>query len=98
MATTKYWHRRSMERGNCPTRASVLLDPAMVEKFAWAPAAAEALKTARLDPSHPIWPTLEISLRGGISAVLLGQKTAKVALDGVAADWQRSLRRANLIK
>jgi hypothetical protein len=27
---------------------------------------------------------------------LLGQQTAKLALDGVAADWQRSLRRAGL--
>jgi ABC-type glycerol-3-phosphate transport system substrate-binding protein len=98
MATSKKWHRQSMERGNAPTRSSVLLDPVMVEKFTWAPAAAEALKTARLDPAHPIWPTLEVSLRGGISAVLLGQKTAKVALDGVASDWTRSLKRANLIK
>jgi hypothetical protein len=28
--------------------------------------------------------------------VLLGEKTAKVALDGVAADWRRTLKRAGL--
>ena len=39
---------------------------------------------------------MELQLRSGISQVLLGQKTAKVALDAVAADWQRSLRRAGL--
>jgi len=98
MATTKTWHRRSMERGNAPTRASVLGDPAMAERFAWAPAAAAALATARSDPNHPIWPTLEAALRSGISGVLLGQKTARVALDEVASDWQRSLRRAGLVK
>ena len=32
----------------------------------------------------------------GISAVLLGQKTAKAALDGVAEDWKRTLRRAGV--
>ena len=57
---------------------------------------AEAMKTASLEPREPIWPTLEVQLRSGISQVLLGQTTAKVALDGVAADWQRSLRRAGL--
>src|SRR5262249_7287559 len=75
MATTKAWHRRSMERGNAPTRASVLSDPAMVERFTWAAAAGSALTTARLDPNHPVWPTLEFTLRGAISEVLLGQKT-----------------------
>jgi multiple sugar transport system substrate-binding protein len=98
MATSKAWLRRSMERGNAPTRVSVLSDPAMVERFTWAAAAASALATARLDPNHPIWPTLESTLRSGISRVLLGQMNAKAALDGVAADWTRSLRRAGLIK
>jgi hypothetical protein len=34
----------------------------------------------------------------GISQVLPGQRTAKAALDAVADDWRRSLRRAGLIK
>jgi ABC-type glycerol-3-phosphate transport system substrate-binding protein len=96
MATSQAWQRRSMERGNCSPRRSVLLDPAIVAQFPWSPAAAGALETGLLDPSHPIWPTLETQLRSGISAVLLGQKTAKVALDDVASDWQRSIRRAGL--
>jgi hypothetical protein len=29
---------------------------------------------------------------------LLGQKSAKQALDGVALEWQRNLRRAGIIK
>ena len=36
------------------------------------------------------------ALRSGVSETLLGQKTAKQALDAVAADWQRSLRRAGI--
>jgi ABC-type glycerol-3-phosphate transport system substrate-binding protein len=39
---------------------------------------------------------MELSLRSAISAVLLGQNNAKDALDAVAADWQRALRRAGL--
>ena len=98
MATSKSWQHRSMERGNCSPRGSVLRDPSIVAQFPWTPAAAAALQNGLLDPSQPVWPTLEAALRSGISAVLLGQKTAKVALDGVASDWQRSMRRAGLVK
>src|SRR5580700_1351163 len=94
MATSKEWMRRSIERGNAPPRVSVLNQPDVQERFGWAPALAEAMKTATLEPREPIWPALELQLRSGISQVLLGQQTAKVALDAVAADWQRSLRRA----
>ena len=52
------------------------------------------MQTAMLEPRDAIWATLELQLRSGMSQVLLGQKTAKEALDGVASDWQRSLRRA----
>jgi ABC-type glycerol-3-phosphate transport system substrate-binding protein len=95
-ATGKQWMRRSLERGNAPPRVSVLKDPSVLDRFGWAPVLAESLQTAQLEPRDPIWPTLELQLRLGISQVLLGQKTAKVALDGVASDWQRSLRRAGL--
>jgi multiple sugar transport system substrate-binding protein len=90
--------RRSMLRGNAPPRVSVLNDPEMVEKFGWAPVAAASLPTALLDPREAIWATLELQLRSGLSQVLLGQKTAKEALDGVASDWQHSLRRAGLAR
>jgi len=96
MATSKEWMRRSLERGNAPPRTSVLNDPAVLDRFAWAPVMAETLKTAVLEPREPFWPSMELQLRSGISAVLLGEKTAKVALDGVAADWQRTLRRAGV--
>jgi hypothetical protein len=39
---------------------------------------------------------MELALRSGISAVLTGQNNAKDALDSVASDWQRALRRAGL--
>jgi ABC-type glycerol-3-phosphate transport system substrate-binding protein len=39
---------------------------------------------------------MELALRRGISAVLLGQQTAKPALDEVARDWQRAMRRAGV--
>jgi hypothetical protein len=37
-------------------------------------------------------------LRAGVSQTLLGQKTAKQALDDVAREWQRNLHRAGIIK
>jgi multiple sugar transport system substrate-binding protein len=96
LATSKKWLRRSLERGNAPPRTSVLTDPTVLDRFGWAPVMAESLKTAVLEPREPFWPAMELQLRSGISAVLLGQKTAKAALDGVAADWQRTLRRAGI--
>lgn len=95
-AASKQWMRRSLERGNAPPRTSVLTDPAVLDRFGWAPVLARALRTAQLEPREPFWPTMELQLRSGISAVLLGQKTAKAALDGVATDWQRALRRAGM--
>lgn len=96
-ATSKTWLQRSMDSGNSPPRASVLNAPEVQKKFGWAPASATALKTAVLEPADAIWPTLEVQLRPALSQVLLGQTDAKSALDGVAADWQRSMRRAGLI-
>jgi ABC-type glycerol-3-phosphate transport system substrate-binding protein len=96
MATSKEWMRRSIERGNAPPRVSVLNQPDVQERFGWAPVLAEAMQTATLEPRDAIWPTLELQLRSGISQVLLGQQTAKQALDAVAADWVRSLRRAGI--
>jgi hypothetical protein len=96
-ACSKEWTQRSMLRGNAPPRVSVLNDPALVQKFGWAPVAAAALPTALLDPREAIWATLELQPRSGLPQVLLGgQKNAKDALDGVASDWQHSLRRAGL--
>jgi ABC-type glycerol-3-phosphate transport system substrate-binding protein len=96
MACSKQWQLRSMERGNAPPRGSALRDPAMAAKLGWPPVAAEAIETGIPTPAHPVWDTLEIALRTGVSETLLGQKSAKQALDAVAADWQRSLRRASI--
>ncbi len=96
LATNKEWMRRSLERGNAPPRVSVLNQRDVQQRFGWAPVLAEAMKTATLEPRDAIWPTLELQLRSGISQVLLGQQTAKQALDAVAADWVRSLRRAGI--
>ena len=61
---------------------SVLNDPEMVKKFGWAPVAARRVaRPALLDPRDPIWATLELQLRSAHIAGLLGQKTAKEALD-----------------
>jgi multiple sugar transport system substrate-binding protein len=95
-ATSKEWMRRSLERGNAPPRTSVLNDPTVLDRFGWAPVLAQSLRTAQLEPREPFWPAMELQLRSGISSVLLGQKTAKVALDAVALDWQRTLRRAGV--
>ncbi len=92
MACSKKWMQRSLERGNAPPRTSVLSEAS----FGWAPVLAQTLKTARLEPRDPIWPSLELRLRTAVSSVLLGQKPARLALDEVAADWQRTLKRAGL--
>ena len=96
MACSKQWMQRSLERGNAPPRVSVLSAPTVAEHYGWAPILAATMKTAKLEPRDPIWPAMDLQLRSAVSAVLLGQKTAKVALDGVAADWQRTLKRAGL--
>ncbi|HXT79763.1 MAG TPA: extracellular solute-binding protein [Acetobacteraceae bacterium] len=96
LACDKHWLKRSMIRGNCPPRRSVLEDPEMVQTIGWPPVAAKAIETGFPTPANPVWDTLEIQLRSGLSQALLGQKTAKEALDAVARDWQRSLRRAGV--
>jgi multiple sugar transport system substrate-binding protein len=96
MACSKKWQLRSMERGNAPPRGSVLNDPTMAEKLGWPPTAARSIETGVPTPAHPTWTTLELTLRTGVSAALQGQKTAKEALDAVATDWQRTLRRAGI--
>jgi ABC-type glycerol-3-phosphate transport system substrate-binding protein len=96
MVCSRRWQKRAMERGNAPPLRSVLEDPEMVEKIGWPPVAAQAIETGVPTPGHPVWDTLEIQMRSAISQSLLGQKTAKLALDDLATDWQRSLRRAGI--
>jgi hypothetical protein len=88
--------QRSLERGNAPPRVPVLSVPTVAERYGWAPVLAATMKTAKLEPRDPIWPSMDLQLRGAVSAVPLGEKTAKLALDGVAADWRRTLKRAGL--
>jgi len=87
-----------MDSGNLPPRNSVLNDPEILKTYGWAAATAVALSRAIQNPSDEVWGTMEARLRTGISQILLGQRTAKAALDAVADDWRRSLRRAGLIK
>lgn len=98
MACGKDAMLRSMESGNAPPRGSSLRNPALVAKLGWPTAAAAAIETGIPIASNPTWDGLELSLRTGVSEALLGQKTAKQALDGVALEWQRNLRRAGIIK
>jgi multiple sugar transport system substrate-binding protein len=98
MACSREAMLRSMEGGNAPPRGSSLRNPAMVAKLGWPAVAAEAIETGIPAPSHPAWDGLELSLRASVSQALLGQKTAKQALDDVAREWQRNLRRAGVIK
>ena len=96
MVCDKHWMRRSMERGNAPPRGSVLRDPEMIEKIGWPAVAAKAIETGIPTPAQPVFPTLELSLRANLSQTLLGQKTPKQALDDVAIDWRRGLRRGGI--
>ena len=68
----------------------------MVERIGWPAVAAQAIRAGFPTPAYPVWDTLEIQLRSALSQTLFGQKTAKQALDDLASDWQRSLRRAGI--
>jgi multiple sugar transport system substrate-binding protein len=96
MACSREWQKRAMIRGNAPPLRSVLEDPEMVERIGWPPVAAQAIETGFPTPAYPVWDTLEIQMRSALSQALFGQKTPKQALDDLAGDWQRSLRRAGI--
>jgi ABC-type glycerol-3-phosphate transport system substrate-binding protein len=98
MACSKQWMRRSMIRGNAPPRGSVLRDPEMVKLIGWTEVAAKSIETGIPTPAKPIFPALELSMRAGLSQTLLGQKTPKQALDDMAADWQRAMRRMGNVR
>jgi multiple sugar transport system substrate-binding protein len=97
-ATSAEWMRRSMDSGNLPPRKSVLNDPVVLKNYGWAAASAVAIDHADQGPADEVWGTMEARLRTGISEVLLGSRSAKSALDAVAADWRRTLRRAGLLR
>jgi hypothetical protein len=93
MVARREWGQRSMEKGNCTAHLPALNDPPIVAKFGWAPAPSKSLQTAVVDPQDPMWGALDLPLRSAISRVLLGQVGAKEALDGVASNRQRIMRR-----
>jgi multiple sugar transport system substrate-binding protein len=68
----------------------------MVTQIGWPPVAAAAIETGFPTPAQPVYSTLQLSLRAGLSQAILGQKTPKQTLDDVAVDWQRGLRRAGM--
>jgi len=96
MATSKQWMKRSIDLANSPPRVSVLQDPAVLAKHPWAPVAGESFKTAVLDHRDPLWAAAQLQLRTAISQVLLGQRTAKQALDELTNQWHRSFKLAGL--
>jgi multiple sugar transport system substrate-binding protein len=98
MACSKKFMRQSMIRGNAPPRGSVLRDPEMVKLIGWTEVAAKAIETGVPTPAQPIFPTLALSLRAGLSQTLIGEKTPKQALDGVADDWRRAMRRMSNVR
>jgi len=98
MACGKQFMKQSMVRGNAPPRGSVLRDPEMVKLIGWTEVAAKAIETGIPTPAQPIFPTLGLSLRAGLSQAIIGEKTPKQALDDVAADWQRAMRRAGSVR
>ena len=95
-ACSKEWMRRSVVRGNAPPRVSVLNHPDVQEQL-WLGAGAgrgdedRDAGAARADLADDGIGAAQRHLAGAA-----GQKNAKEALDAVAADWQRALRRAGL--
>jgi multiple sugar transport system substrate-binding protein len=98
MACNKFYMKRSMIKGNAPPRGSVLRDPEMIKLIGWTEVAAKSIETGVATPANPLFPTFELALRSGLSQVLLGQKPPKQALDDVAAEFQRSARRAGVVR
>jgi ABC-type glycerol-3-phosphate transport system substrate-binding protein len=98
MACGKKYMRQSMIRGNAPPRGSILRDPEMVKLIGWTDIAAKAIETGIPTPAQPIFPTLGLSLRAALSQTLIGEKTPKQALDALADDWRRAIRRAGGIR
>jgi multiple sugar transport system substrate-binding protein len=98
MAYSKQWMKRSMSRGDARPRGSVLRGPEIVKVIGWTEVAAKSIETGILTPAKPIFPAFELSVRAGLSQCLPGQKSAKQALDDVAADWQRAIGRAGGLK
>ena len=96
MATSKKWFMRSIDLGNCPPRTSVLGNPEVLARHPWAPVAGQSLKTAVVDHQDPAWSTAQLPLRTAVSQVLLGQKSAKQALDEVARQWSRIFKNAGM--
>ena len=97
MCCSHEWQKRAMVRGNAPPLRSVLRGSrdGGADRLAAGGRAGDRDRRSRR-PAHPVWDTLEVQMRSAMSQALLGQKTAKVALDELAADWQRSLRRAGV--
>ncbi|MDL2401864.1 ABC transporter substrate-binding protein [Rhizobium mayense] len=92
--TSREWAKRSMEKGNASARLSVLTDPEVIETYGWTGVMAEQLKTAQANPRDAFWGAVEAQLRAGLSKTLLGQASPKAAMDEVATNWQRTMRRA----
>jgi ABC-type glycerol-3-phosphate transport system substrate-binding protein len=97
-AASKAEMKKSIFTGNLPPRVSVLNDSKVLSAYPWASEGATALARAWQVPGDEMWDALENRLRPAISEVLLGQKPAKRALDEVADDWRKLLRRAGKIK
>jgi ABC-type glycerol-3-phosphate transport system substrate-binding protein len=84
--------------GNAPPRTSVLNDPEVVSRLAWAPAFAEQAKSAIAFPTadDPVFTTCDQQIRPHVSRVLLGQQSAQDALNDAAAEWTRTFARAGI--
>ena len=86
--------RRSMIRGNAPPRGSVLRDPEMVEIDRLDRRRREGDRDRRADARATDLSNAGLVAARRVVAGLLGQKTPKQAMDDVASDWQRAIRRA----
>jgi ABC-type glycerol-3-phosphate transport system substrate-binding protein len=88
----------SMKTNNLPPRSSILNNNDIIAKNPWIPETNIALQRAAQVPSDEMWDQLEQRLRPAISQVILGQSDAKTALNAVADDWTKILKRARKIK
>jgi ABC-type glycerol-3-phosphate transport system substrate-binding protein len=72
------------------SRRSVLEDPEIVKKYRWIPVCLKAVLSGKENPLIPETPMIMEKAREEIHKAILGEKTAKAALDTVA-EWTYNL-------
>lgn len=84
--------KKMAEAGGVPTRASVLSDKALVEKYPYFPTLLEGTKQSKVRPRHTNWSNAEEALGAELSAAVSGLKPVDQALADAAAAMDAAMQ------